>query len=141
MSNLHQLLTASNVFIFKLTHGHLGSKMGRQSVLLLHTVGRKSGKERSTILSYYRDGEHYLVIGSNWGSESHPGWYHNLLQQPRTTIQVGNRAIQVEARTAEADEYLRLWQLVARSNGQYIEYQKALKRRIPIVILTPINLH
>jgi F420H(2)-dependent quinone reductase len=140
MSTLHKLLTASNVFVFKLTNGHVGSQMGRQSVLLLHTIGRKSGKERSTTLSYYRDSENYLVVGSNWGSETHPGWYYNLLQQPRTTIQVGNRLIQVEAHPAEGDEYQRLWQLVTKLNSQYLEYQNTMRRHIPIMILTPLNL-
>jgi deazaflavin-dependent oxidoreductase (nitroreductase family) len=111
--------------------------MGGQSVLLLHTVGRKSGKAFVTPLSYYRDGNDYLVVASNWGKEVHSDWYYNLLQNPRTTIQVGAAVIPVEARPAEGKEYDRLWTLVTGRNDQYLKYQKGLARRIPIVILAP----
>jgi deazaflavin-dependent oxidoreductase (nitroreductase family) len=111
--------------------------LGRQSILLLHTRGRKSGKSYTTSLSYYRDGKNYVLVGTNWGNENHPDWYLNLLQNPRTTIQVGATTIPVEARQAQEDEYVRLWELVTHQNKQYLQYQKGMMRRIPIVILTP----
>jgi len=111
--------------------------MGRQSVLLLHHTGRKSGKSRMTTLTYFRDANTYLLVASNWGKEYHPDWFHNLMQQPRTTIQVGAVTIPVEAHQAQGEEYTRLWELVTRLNDQYIKYQAGLKRQIPIVILTP----
>lgn len=57
-------LMAMNVFIYRLTRGRLGSKMAGQSVLLLHTVGHKSGAAYTTPINYYRDGEAYVVIAS-----------------------------------------------------------------------------
>jgi deazaflavin-dependent oxidoreductase (nitroreductase family) len=104
---------------------------------LLHTHGRKSGKSYTTLLSYYRDGKNYLLVGTNWGNENHPDWYLNLKQNPRTTIQVGATTIPVEARQTQEDEYARLWELVTRLNNQYLQYQKRMKRKIPIVILIP----
>ncbi len=137
MFNGKKLLTTINVFVYQATNGHLGSKLGRQSILLLHTLGRKSGKDHITSLAYYREGETYLVVGSNWGKESQPAWFHNLLQHPDTIIQVGPKKIAVSARQAQGDEYQRLWKKVTSQYNQYIDYQKQIKRRIPIIILTP----
>ncbi len=139
MSSLTRTFVRANAFVFQLTNGRLGSRMGRQSVLLLHTVGRKSGKAYTTPLSYYRDGPNYLVVASNWGKEEPPDWFRNLEQAPRTTIQVQDKTLGVEARQAEGEEYRRLWQAVTRQNSQYLEYQKGISRRIPIVILAPMK--
>jgi deazaflavin-dependent oxidoreductase (nitroreductase family) len=108
MINWHKFFTAANVFIYQKTKGRLGNRMGRQSVLLLHTTGRKSGKSYVTSLSFYRDGNTYLVVASNWGKEYHPDWFLNLMQHPHTTIQVGHIKIEVEARQALEEEYKRL---------------------------------
>lgn len=129
----------ANTFLFQITNGRLGSRLGKQAVLLLHTVGRKSGKSYTTPLSYYREGGNYLIVASNWGKEIAPDWFHNLMGHPRTTIQVKDATFQVEAREASREEYPRLWEIVTRQNAQYLAYQKALTRRIPIVILTPIS--
>jgi F420H(2)-dependent quinone reductase len=139
MNIITKFFVKANVYLFRISGGRLGSRMGKQSVLLLHTLGRKSGKSFSTTLSYYRDGENYLVVASNWGREVPPDWFLNLLKQPDTTIQVKGKDIQVVARQADGDDYSRLWEWIARYNSQYIEYQKSLTRRIPIVILTPVE--
>jgi deazaflavin-dependent oxidoreductase (nitroreductase family) len=138
MSFMTKLFTRTNAFVLQITNGRLGGRMGKQSVLLLHTIGRKSGQPRTTPLSYYRDGKNYLVVASNWGQEAPPNWLGNLTQQPRVSIQVKNTSLQVEARQAEGQEYQRLWALVTSQNSQYIEYQKMVKHTIPIVILAPI---
>jgi len=139
MSIVTKVFTRANAFLFQITNGQLGSRMGKQSVLLLHTLGRKSGKSYSTPLSYYRDRENYLIVASNWGKEDPPNWFRNLMQHSRTTIQVKGATLQVEARQAEGEEHQRLWEVVTRQNSQYLEYQKALTRQIPIVILTPVS--
>jgi F420H(2)-dependent quinone reductase len=139
MSTLSNIFTRLNVFVYQVSHGHLGSQLGRQSILLLHTVGRRSGKKRITSLSYYRDGNNYLLVGSNWGKETHPAWFYNLMGQPHATIQVRQNTITVLARQAQGEEYQRLWQQVTNQNQQYVEYQSKIKRRLPIVILTPID--
>jgi len=132
-----KVLMAMNVFLYRLTRGALGSRMGGQSVLLLHTVGRKSGKAYTIPLNYYRDGENYVVVASNWGKGYHPGWYYNLMQQGRTEIQVKDRKMRVQASQATGDEYERLWKVVTSQNDYYLRYQKQTDRKIPMVILTP----
>lgn len=137
MTDWNKIFARANVYVYQKTKGRLGNSMGKQSVLLLHTIGRKSGLSYTTTLSYYRDGINYLVVASNWGKESNPNWLLNLMQLPRTTIQVNATTIPVDARIALGDDYLRLWELVTRQNSQYIRYQTGLKRKIPIVILSP----
>jgi len=139
MSSMINFFTRLHVFIYQASHGHLGSQLGRQSMLLLYTTGRRSGKKRVTSLAYYRDGSNYLIVGSNWGKENQPAWFHNLMGQPRATIQVGSKTIAVLARQAQGEEYQRLWGQVTSQNRQYIEYQKHINRRIHIVILTPMG--
>ena len=137
MNNWTKTFIRVNAFIYEKTKGRLGSRLGKQSVLLLHTTGRKSGKIYTTPLSYYRDGETYLLVASNWGKENNPNWYQNLLEHPSTTIQVEATTIPVVAQSAQGDEYKRLWELVTAKNTQYMKYQKDLTRQIPIMILTP----
>ena len=137
MSLFTKVFPKANAFFYRLTNGWLGSRMGKQSVLLLHTIGRKSGNSYVTPLSYYRDGGNYLIVGSNWGKENPPDWFLNLTQHPHTTIQVKGTPLQVEAHQADDEEYRRLWEIVTRKNSQYLEYQKTTTRQIPIMILTP----
>ena len=137
MSIFTKAFTSFNVAIYRISRGRLGSKLGPQSVLLLHSVGRKSGKAYVTPVTYFSDGNNYLLVASNWGGEKNPDWYLNLLQQKRTTIQVKDRTMPVEAHSVEGAEYDRLWQLVTRQNSQYLQYQQKTPRRIPIVRLTP----
>lgn len=139
MDPLVKLFVRLNAFFFRLTNGRLGSQMGKQSVLLLQTTGRKSGKSYTTPLSFFRDGSNYLIVASNWGKEEHPNWFRNLVQQPRATIQVKDKTIPVQARPAGDEDYERLWNLVTRQNSQYVQYQSGLKRKIPIVVLTPTD--
>jgi deazaflavin-dependent oxidoreductase (nitroreductase family) len=139
MTNWIKFFTSFHIAIYRLTGGLLSSRLGKQSILLLHSVGSRTGKKRITTLSYFRDGGNYLVVASNWGKTSHPGWYHNLLANPRTIIQVRAKIIEVQAHPAHGEEYQRLWQLITLHNGQYLRYQHGLTRRIPIVVLTPTD--
>jgi deazaflavin-dependent oxidoreductase (nitroreductase family) len=136
MNWLARAFVRTNALLFQLTGGRLGSQLGKQSILLLHTVGRKTGQVYTTPLAYYRDGELYLVVASNWGKDVPPNWFRNLMQSPRTAIQTRGGTFRVEARVAEGDERQRLWKLVTRRNPQYLRYQQAVTRQIPIVILT-----
>jgi deazaflavin-dependent oxidoreductase (nitroreductase family) len=131
------IFTATNVFIHRLTGGILGSKMGGQSMLLLTTTGNKSGRKRVIAISYFRDGDNYILVTSNWGRAHHPGWYHNLIGQPAAEIQVKSRKLRVCARSAASEEYDRLWSLVSKQNPIYVHYQQQTRRKIPIVILEP----
>jgi F420H(2)-dependent quinone reductase len=134
-----KLFTRFNAFLLRATRGRLGGQLGRQSILILTSTGRRSGQPRETPLSYYRDGTHYLVVASNWGKDVPPDWLLNLEKQPRGAILVNGRRLPVVGRPAEGDEQTRLWKLVTDQNGQFLDYQKQTARRIPVVVLTPLD--
>jgi deazaflavin-dependent oxidoreductase (nitroreductase family) len=125
-------------FLYQITNGLLGSRILKHRFLLLHTLGRKSGETYITPLSYFRDGENFILVASNWGMTAQADWYLNLIVKPFCWIQVGRKQIPVKAVTAEESEYERLWELVTDQNRQYLRYQQVMERQIPIMILTPI---
>ena len=106
-------------------------------VLLLRTVGRKSGEERTAALVYLRDGDNLVVVASNGGSDRSPGWFFNLQKNPEVGVQIGRHRTRMRARVADPQERVRLWPLVNRNNSnRYDGYQAKTKRQIPIVILS-----
>jgi deazaflavin-dependent oxidoreductase (nitroreductase family) len=139
MASLSKLFTRFNTFLLRASGGRLGGRLGSQSILILTTTGRRTGQPRATPLSYYRDGTCYLVVASNWGRDVPPDWLLNLHKQPRGAIQVKGRRLPVEGRPAEGDEQERLWKLVTEHNGQFLIYQQQTARKIPVVVLTPLD--
>ncbi len=107
-------------------------------MLLLTTTGRRTGKTRVIPIRYYRDGENYVLIASNWARDYHPGWYYNLLSQPEAEIQVRTRRLRVRAHVAASEERDRLWKAVTRRSPYYLKYQQKTRRKIPVVVLTSI---
>src|SRR5215212_11519731 len=97
MKILIRIVMAAHVFIYRLTSGKVLGKLGNNPILLLDTVGRKSGKHRTTPLMYIRDGKNYVITASNGGADAHPGWYFNLKSNPKTTIQVLGEKMTVNA--------------------------------------------
>jgi F420H(2)-dependent quinone reductase len=134
-----RILMAANVLAYRVTGGRLGSRMAGQDVLLLRTIGRKTGKVFFTPINYYLDGDRFVVVASNWGKPHHPGWYFNLMQQPQTEIQMNGKTLPVQASQASGDDYARLWKLVTSRNPFYPRYQQQTDRQIPLVVLTPTN--
>ena len=126
--------------IYKRTGGRLGHRMVGVPTLLLETTGRRSGKTRTNALVYARDGEDYLVVASNGGSDQPPAWLYNLRAHPDVGIQIGRERRPGTARVVEASdpEYERLWKLVNDNNrDRYTAYQQQTSRPIPIVAVTP----
>ena len=103
--------------------------------LLLTTRGRRSGKLRRTALIYGRDGDAYLVVGSQGGAPEHPAWYLNLLAEPEVQVQVGAEKFTARARTAGAEEKPRMWRTMTAVWPAYDDYQKRTDREIPVVVL------
>jgi deazaflavin-dependent oxidoreductase (nitroreductase family) len=107
-------------------------------VLLLRTIGRKSGAERTVALVYLRDGDNLVVVASNGGRDRSPGWFFNIQKNPQVSVQIGRERRRMRARSAEPQERARLWPLVNQNNSnRYDGYQAKTKRQIPVVILSP----
>ena len=124
--------------VYRATRGLVGHHVpGAPPMLLLDHVGAKSGKVRTTPLAYLRDGENVVLVASKGGHPRNPGWFHNLMENPETTIQVGSERRAVRARIAEGEERKRLWAEVVDLYGGYRDYQERTDRQIPLVVLEP----
>ena len=108
-------------------------------MLLLHSIGAKSGQKRTHSLAYFRDGGDFLIVASNGGAERNPAWYHNLLAHPHVEINLGRRRMPVTAHSVLPDDpdYTRLWKIADGGNaGRYSAYQRSTARPIPVIRLT-----
>jgi deazaflavin-dependent oxidoreductase (nitroreductase family) len=129
----------SNQWLYALTRGRFGGQLGSYSMLLLHTVGRKTGQIRTHTLLYLKDGEHLVICASNNGQAHAPGWYWNLLDHPRARVQVGRMTYDVIAQEVEGEEYERLWQRFLRATSLYAGHRKRTGRHFPILLLKPVT--
>lgn len=112
--------------------------MAGLSVLILTTIGRKSGKIREVPLGYFKDEDDYVIIASNAGQPNHPAWYLNLQSQPQVNIQLKDKTIKVIAKTADPETRQRLWTKLVQLSPRYGNYQTQTDREIPVVILHPV---
>jgi len=127
-----------NAFIIRATRGRIGSKLGTQNILMLETVGRKSGQPRVIPIAYFFHEGKYLIVASNWGKDKHADWYLNILKNPYATLQVNGQTIHTETHDAQRDEYARLWKFATERHPPYLRYQQMTSRHIPIVVFQPL---
>jgi deazaflavin-dependent oxidoreductase (nitroreductase family) len=121
--------------VYRLTGGKVGGQIGKLPVLLLTTIGRKSGRPRTQPLAYTHVGEGYAVIASKGGAAQHPLWYLNLRANPLAEVTVGRETRKVLAREAQGEERERLWRALANLYPGYDRYAQKTSRRIPVVVL------
>jgi deazaflavin-dependent oxidoreductase (nitroreductase family) len=128
-----------HTLVYRATGGRIGhTGPGLPSMLLLDHVGAKSGTGRTSPLLYFRDGEDVVIVASKGGFPQHPAWYHNLMANPETTVQIGSEKRRVRARRATPEERERLWPVALKQYRGYADYQARSKgREIPLVILEP----
>lgn len=124
--------------LYRWSGGRIGARMANLPVLLLETVGRRSGKPRLNALTYLPwSGDRFVVIASVLGEPRHPAWYLNLKAKPEVAIQVGARRIAVHAHEAEGEEREAIWNALVAESPEYEQYRERTGRRIPVVVLTP----
>jgi len=128
--------------MYRKTGGRLGGKWRVGSafpwgipVLLLTTVGRKSGEPKTAPLLYLRDGERIVLVGSQGGLPKHPQWFLNLTQNPEVKVQIGSRVQKMRARVANPEEHAALWPRFVDHYSDVATYQAWTERAIPLVIL------
>ena len=138
---LLRAFTRLHRWVYLRSRGWLGHHMtGRLTSLVLHTRGRKSGQTRSIVLVYGRDGEAFLVVGSNFGGVGPPAWLLNLEADPHAEVNIGRRRIPVTAEVHFPDSP-RYWELVPiadrSTGGTFPRYRATVARPIPVVRLVP----
>lgn len=128
---------ADHVARYEASDGREGGVMSGAPIVVLHTIGRRSGAIRKSPLIKVTDGDRYVVIASKGGAPVHPAWYLNLVAEPRVRVQDGDRVVDGTARTATGDERRRLWKAATEVWPDYDEYQRKTPREIPVVVVEP----
>lgn len=124
-------------FLFRVSGGRLLSRLEGVGVLILVTMGRRSGKRRSSPLLYFRfeDSDELIVVASNYGRDHHPGWFWNLQADPEVSVQTKGGLFSAEARITEGEERLALFDRVVATNSRFANYRAGTDRHIPVVVL------
>jgi deazaflavin-dependent oxidoreductase (nitroreductase family) len=135
-AKLVNLIPRANVIVYRWSNGRFGGRMEDLPILILHTVGRKSGKARQSPLLYIQDGEDYVVVGSRGGSDAPPAWWLNLQAMPGATIEIKGTKRPVSARTATAEEKANYWPRLTAGYPFYDDYQARTAREIPVIVLS-----
>lgn len=108
-------------------------------IILLTTVGAKTGKLRKTPLMRVEHNGEYAVVASLGGAPKHPVWYYNIAKNPRVELQDGPVTRDYEAREVFGDEKAVWWERAVAAWPDYAEYQKKTERQIPVFVLTPVD--
>lgn len=137
MKWLMGVFVALNVWVYRLSGGRVMGRMGAAPILLLTTVGRKSGRKRTVPLLYLEDAGRFAIVASYAGSPRHPAWFLNLEANPKVDLQVRSRRFSATARQASAEEKAQLWPRLVAIYPAYADYQKRTTRDIPVVIVSP----
>lgn len=118
-----------------------GKLLGRpfgMPVVELHTVGRRSGLPRATILAApVVDGERVVLVASKGGDDRDPDWYRNIVANPDVELVIEGRRRRMRARVASPEEKAALWPEVTATYKGYASYQRRTRRDIPVVICEP----
>jgi len=119
--------------------GTEGTELKGRPVILLTTVGAKSGKIRKTpLMRVEHDGE-YAVVASLGGAPKHPVWYFNIKKNPRVELQDGTVTKEYDSRELLGDKKAVWWKRAVEAWPDYDEYQTKTDRQIPVFVLTPVS--
>ena len=124
---------------FRANAGRVGGNFAGKTLLLLHTVGAKSGEERINPVACVADGERFVIIASKGGAPTNPDWYHNILAHPLVTVEVGTEKFQAQATVASEPERSRLYHQMVEMMPGFEEYQRKTTRVIPVITLTRVK--
>jgi deazaflavin-dependent oxidoreductase (nitroreductase family) len=121
--------------LYRLSGGVIGGHIVGLPVLLLTTTGGKSGKQRTRPLCYFPDGDDYVIIASNGGSDSHPSWCHNIKANPNVSILFKRNSFAAVASQVPEPERGKLWAHLIKLSPWYLRYERKTDRVIPLIRL------
>jgi deazaflavin-dependent oxidoreductase (nitroreductase family) len=128
-----------NIAEFRANHGRVGGQFDGAPLVILHTVGARSGKPRTNIMMYLADSDRYLVFASKAGADDNPAWYWNLKANPDARIEVGDNVVDAHATELQGAERDEKYALQAKRYPGFAEYERKTSRTIPVVALRPIG--
>jgi deazaflavin-dependent oxidoreductase (nitroreductase family) len=120
---------------FRANEGRVGGPFEGAPMLLLHSIGARSGQERLSPLVYQPVGENFAIFASKGGAPKNPDWYHNLVANPKVSIEVGTETLQVVARVATGEEREKIWSKQKAERPNFAEYEEKTTREIPVILL------
>ena len=120
---------------FRANRGKTDGPLAARHLLLLTTIGARSGQARTTPLMYISDGHRLLVLASNFGAPKHPDWYHNLLVHSSVTVEVGSETYRATAATLLGSGREQAWARIVERYPSLAQLQATTRRQIPVVAL------
>jgi deazaflavin-dependent oxidoreductase (nitroreductase family) len=124
---------------YRANKGKVGGQFAGAPLLLLTTIGAKSGRAITKPLAYTKDGDRIVLIASFAGAPKNPAWFTNLVANPTVTVELGAERFQAKAVITSGEERQRLYDNQARQMAVFTEYQKKTTRQIPVVVLERIG--
>ncbi len=122
---------------FRANGGHVGGPFAGTAMILVTHTGAKSGRRRTSPLVYSTDGDRLVIIASMGGAPTNPQWFHNIVANPKVTVEVGDDSYDADAEVlTEGPERQRLFDQQAAVMPNFAEYQAGTDRVIPVIVLT-----
>jgi deazaflavin-dependent oxidoreductase (nitroreductase family) len=133
-----KLMSRLNTWIYRLSGGRIGGRFLQGApIMLMTTIGRRTGQPHTTPLLYLREGNDLVTVASKGGMSQHPSWFRNLEVNPDVEIEIGPRKQSMKARRATEEEKARLWPKLVAMYSDYADYQARTTRNIPVIIISP----
>ena len=127
------------VELYEASNGEKGGDLRGRPVIILTSVGAKTGKLRKTALMRVEHDGHYAVVASLGGAPRNPVWYYNLKKQPHVELQDGSTRRDYTAREATGAEKATWWERAVEAWPDYARYQTRTDRQIPVFVLEPMT--
>lgn len=125
--------------LYEATNGVEGGDLRGRPVIVLTSIGAKTGKLRKTALMRVEHDGRYAVVASLGGAPKHPVWYYNLKEHPHAELQDGAVKRDYTAREVTGDEKVLWWERAVATWPDYATYQTKTDRRIPVFVLEPMT--
>ena len=124
---------------FRANKGKLGGQFANWPLLLVTTIGAKTGRALTKPLAYTKDGDRIVLIASYAGSPRNPAWFHNLVANPVVAVELGGERFNARAVVTSGEQRQRLYNNQAQQMPVFADYQKKTNRQIPVVVLERIG--
>jgi deazaflavin-dependent oxidoreductase (nitroreductase family) len=121
---------------FRANDGKVGGPFAGAPMVLLTTTGAKTGRKLTTPLMYLPDGDRIVVFASKGGAPTNPNWYHNIVANPKATLEVGSQKFEANATVTQGEERDRLYATQAQRYTAFADYQANTSRTIPVIAFT-----